>query len=75
MSRFGKKTGADGNVSPCHRVVPGIPGCKVWGVTAMTRTEHDRRKRQMNRRIREVLAVRRMMASQPDAPPVEDQQR
>ncbi|MFB9177496.1 hypothetical protein ACFFX1_05055 [Dactylosporangium sucinum] len=44
-------------------------------MTAMTRTEHDRRKRQMNRRIREVLAVRRMMASQPDAPPVEDQQR
>jgi hypothetical protein len=29
----------------------------------MTRAEHDRRKRQMNRRIREVLAVRRMMAT------------
>ncbi|UWZ37640.1 hypothetical protein Drose_05010 [Dactylosporangium roseum] len=37
-------------------------------MTAMTRTEHDRRKRQMNRRIREVLVVRRMMASLPDAP-------
>jgi hypothetical protein len=29
----------------------------------MTRTEQDRRKRQMNRRIREVLAVRRIMRS------------
>ncbi|WP_432985832.1 hypothetical protein [Dactylosporangium sp. CA-233914] len=29
----------------------------------MTRTEQDRRRRQMNRRIREVLAVRRMMRS------------
>lgn len=29
----------------------------------MTRSEHDRRKRQMNRRIREVLAVRRMLAA------------
>jgi hypothetical protein len=29
----------------------------------MTRAEHDRRKRQMNRRIREVLAVRRMLAA------------
>ncbi|HTJ37476.1 MAG TPA: hypothetical protein VL738_29965 [Dactylosporangium sp.] len=27
----------------------------------MTRSEQDRQKRQMNRRIREVLAVRRMM--------------
>ena len=29
----------------------------------MTRAEHDRRKRQMNRRIREVLTVRRMLAA------------
>ena len=29
----------------------------------MTRTEQDRRKRQMNRRIREVLAVRRTLAA------------
>ncbi|WP_327006253.1 hypothetical protein OHA72_02545 [Dactylosporangium sp. NBC_01737] len=29
----------------------------------MTRADHDRRKRQMNRRIREVLAVRRMLAA------------
>jgi hypothetical protein len=27
----------------------------------MTRSEQDRQKRQMNRRIREVLAVRRML--------------
>ncbi|MEV6926016.1 hypothetical protein AB0M46_16185 [Dactylosporangium sp. NPDC051485] len=27
----------------------------------MTRTDQDRQKRQINRRIREVLAVRRMM--------------
>ncbi|WP_433214886.1 hypothetical protein ACQP00_04820 [Dactylosporangium sp. CS-047395] len=27
----------------------------------MTRTDQDRQKRQMNRRIREVLAVRRML--------------
>ena len=33
------------------------------GVTGMTRTEQDRRKRQMNRRIREVLAVRRTLAA------------
>jgi hypothetical protein len=33
----------------------------------MTLTEHDRRKRQMNRRIREVLAVRRTLAA--GAPP------
>jgi hypothetical protein len=36
----------------------------------MTRTEHDRRKRQINRRIREVLAVRRTLAAS-DIPPVE----
>jgi hypothetical protein len=36
----------------------------------MTRTEHDRRKRQINRRIREVLAVRRTLAAS-DAPAVE----
>ncbi|MFC5003455.1 hypothetical protein ACFPIJ_37250 [Dactylosporangium cerinum] len=29
----------------------------------MTRADHDRRKRQMNRRIREVLAVRRSLAA------------
>ena len=29
----------------------------------MTRTDLDRRKRQMNRRIREVLAVRRSLAA------------
>ena len=29
----------------------------------MTSAERDRRKRQMNRRIREVLAVRRMLAA------------
>jgi hypothetical protein len=29
----------------------------------MTRAEQDRRKRQMNRRIREVLAVRRTLAA------------
>ena len=29
----------------------------------MTRAEHDRRRRQMNRRIREVLAVRRLLAA------------
>jgi hypothetical protein len=36
----------------------------------MTRTESDRRKRQMNRRIREVLAVRRTLAVT-DAPPAD----
>jgi hypothetical protein len=36
----------------------------------MTRTEQDRRKRQMNRRIREVLAVRRTLAA--DARPALD---
>ena len=36
----------------------------------MTRTEHDRRKRQINRRIREVLAVRRTLAAS-DTPLVE----
>jgi hypothetical protein len=36
----------------------------------MTRAEHDRRKRQMNRRIREVLTVRRMLAAMdPQAEP------
>nr|BFE63304.1 hypothetical protein GCM10020063_078300 [Dactylosporangium thailandense] len=30
-------------------------------MTGMTRVEADRQKRQMNRRIREVLAVRRML--------------
>ncbi len=38
----------------------------------MTRAEHDRRKRQMNRRIREVLAVRRVLAAMgPQAEPPE----
>jgi hypothetical protein len=35
----------------------------------MTRTEHDRRRRQMNRRIREVLAVRRTLAADPPPAP------
>ena len=29
----------------------------------MTRADHDRRRRLMNRRIREVLAVRRLLAA------------
>ncbi|GAA4247652.1 hypothetical protein [Dactylosporangium darangshiense] len=37
----------------------------------MTRSEQDRQKRQMNRRIREVLAVRRMMHQL--APPVAEE--
>ena len=63
MSRSGEKSGAEGNVCRCHRVIPDTPDGKVQGVTDMTRAEHDRRKRQMNRRIREVLAVRRMLAA------------
>jgi hypothetical protein len=35
----------------------------------MTRAEHDRRKRQMNRRIREVLTMRRMLAAMDAEPP------
>jgi hypothetical protein len=38
----------------------------------MTRTEQDRRKRQMNRRIREVMAVRRGLAASKPAPVSED---
>ena len=38
----------------------------------MTRTEHDRRKRQINRRIREVLAVRRTLAASDTQPPEPD---
>jgi hypothetical protein len=37
----------------------------------MTRIEHDRRKRQINRRIREVLAVRRAEAAAQSALPDE----
>lgn len=46
----------------------------VGGVTGMTRIETDRQKRQMNRRIREVLALRRMMRTlepMPEEPPAE----
>ena len=38
----------------------------------MTHTEQDRRKRQMNRRIREVMAVRRGLAASKPAPVPED---
>lgn len=64
---FARKTGAEGNVCAYRRVLPGVPGCRHGGCSmrgaGMTRIEQDRRKRQMNRRIREVLAVRRMMRS------------
>jgi hypothetical protein len=37
----------------------------------MRRTEQDRRRRQINRRIREVLVVRRMLAGEPPPEPDE----
>jgi hypothetical protein len=39
----------------------------------MTRFEQDRRKRQMNRRIREVLAVRRAEAAEAATPALADE--